>query len=174
MSRNALIIAALVAALPAAGRAAPGFSIDAFRQSCGEIARPYASCVDQAKIYEQGLAAARAQHKLAAVLFGFNDCPPCNALKAWMETAEGKKAMAPYVLIEISIFDPSRGLRSEVYDQIVTPLHLSIARQSPYGVPHLVIVDPKTRKPLDHGMVGFNFSDPGATVEYLQSHAGAS
>ncbi len=105
------------------------------------------------------------------MLLGFNDCPPCNSLRAWLDTPAGKKSIAPYVLVEISIFDPSRELRSEVYDKIITPLNLGVARQSPYGVPRLVIVDPKTRKPLDHGMIGFNSRDPGATVEYLQSHA---
>jgi hypothetical protein len=142
-----------------------------YRARCNEQSRIYASCFDQRRILNAGLAAARAQSKQAVVILGFNDCPPCNALEKWMELPAVAKLLAPYEIIEISIFDRADELRPEVFSDIVPALKLPIHNAPPYGVPDFSIVDPAAKRVAGKSIIGFDSDDQTGHIAYLTAHA---
>ncbi len=104
------------------------------------------------------------------MIFGFNSCPPCKALDLWMKTDAGKKAFAPYELIEVSIFDPQRKLRPEVFATLIPSLKMPINNSPPYGVPSFAIVDPATKTVLGKPITGFDADDQSEHLAYLSAH----
>ena len=119
----------------------------------------------------EGLAAAQAKGKRAVVIFGFNDCPPCNVLEKWMDLPAVVKLFAPYEVIEISIFNPKRALRPEVFSDIIPALKLPINNAPPYGVPSFAIVDPSTKKVLGDAITGFDADDQHEHIAYLTAQS---
>jgi hypothetical protein len=157
------------AAMGAAARAAEPNDVTAsYRAACPGDAI-YASCADQQKILQAGLRQAKAGHKRAIVIVGFNTCGPCNALATWLEMPERQIVMGSYTLIELSIFDPQHEIRSEVFDAILPPLKLSINRTSPYGVPLFAIVDPASNRVVGQPVLGYN---PDAIAAYMAASRG--
>lgn len=142
------------------------------RASCGD--KIYASCLDQRKILDDGLAQAKAQGKRALVVFGFNSCPPCNVLDLWLKSPQGTALAKSYVQIELSIFDKTGALRPEIYSSVLPSLRLSINQTPPYGVPLFAIVDPETRQVLGKAILGFSADRHGEHIAYLKAHAKGS
>lgn len=152
--------------------AADGFSMKPYKKQCDEVRRPYASCLDQTKILADALTEAHTLGKRVVLVFGFNDCAPCNVLAKWLETEEGMALLEPYVLVKVSIFDPERDLRPEVYDTLIPSYNLPINNSPPFGVPHLVVIDPLTNKAQGEGLIGFDYDDQTKHIAYLQESAG--
>ena len=81
--------------------------------------------------------------------------------------------MDKYEQADISIFAPaSHQLRLEVFDTILPPLKLHINRNSPYGVPLMAVIDPKTNSVVGEPLVGFNPDDQSAIIAYLKAASG--
>ncbi|MBI1210743.1 MAG: hypothetical protein GC190_04725 [Alphaproteobacteria bacterium] len=130
----------------------------------------YADCIDQRPLLSSVLAKAKAENKRAVVIFGFNTCGPCNALDAWLQLPQGAALLSKYEQADVSIFTPvGHQLRTEVFDEILPQFKLHINRESPYGVPLMAVIDPKTNRVIGEALVGFDGNDPSATVAYLEA-----
>ena len=139
-----------------------------YRDACHD--KIYASCLDQTKVLSAGFDQAKAQHKLAVVIFGFNSCPPCNVLALWLKSPKGAALMGNYEEIDLSIFDPGGSLRPEVFDTILPTLKLNIHRSPPYGVPLFAIVDPQTETLIGKSLLGFDPNDQSQHIAYLAAN----
>ena len=140
-----------------------------YRDACHD--KIYASCVDQTKVLDDGLTQAKAAHKLAVIVFGFNSCPPCNVLDAWLKSPKGAELMKHYVQIDLSIFDSSGELRPDVFDAVLPSLKLRISRMPKYGVPLFAIVDPQTKHVVGTSILGFSATDQSRHTAYLKKYA---
>jgi len=148
MIRGLMIALALIAATasradePVTGR---GYDFMAgYREGCGD--KIYASCLNQIKLLDGGLRQARGEKKLALVIFGFDSCPPCNVLDAWLKSPDGKALAKAYVQVDVSILDKTGAVRPEVFSSLLPSLKLSINQVPPYGVPLFAIIDPATQQ----------------------------
>lgn len=154
-----------------AASAASGFTMQTYHDECNEAKKLYASCHDQRDILDAGLEAAREDGKLAVVVLGFNDCPPCYILDRWIKSDEGQALLEPYTLIKLSILDPERKERAEVFGDIIPGLKLPISDRPPFGVPYFFILDPEKMKILGTGIGGFNSRDTSKHEALLRAHA---
>ena len=140
-----------------------------YREGCGD--KIYASYLNQIKLLDGGLRQARGEKKLALVIFGFDSCPPCNVLDAWLKSPEGKSLAKAYVQVDVSILDKTGAIRPEVFSTVLPSLKLGINQTPPYGVPLFAIVDPTTQQVVGKAIVGFSADRHEEQIAYLKAHA---
>ena len=146
------------------------FVMESYHDQCGDRKRLYASCLNQKDVLSDGLEAAKKEGRLAVIVLGFNDCPPCYVLDRWMKTEEAKALLAPYTVIKLSIFDAARDLRPEVFGEIIPQYSLPINTKPPFGVPYFFVFDPQKNQLHGEGIAGFDSRDQSRHIAYLQEN----
>ena len=149
MIRPALAaLAAAAVALPALAAAAPAPRLG--MQSYAELKTPLPYPYDEQANADRDVARAKARakkaHKLLLVDLGGNWCGDCRILTATMEQSRELKAFVDkhyvVVLVDVGRFDKN----------LQVPAHWGITERLA-GVPAILVVDPRTDKLLNPGVV---------------------
>ena len=146
--RRAALMLALSLALPAAAGAAPAPKLT--MQSYAELRTPLPYPYDEAANADRDVARAKARarrlHKLLLVDLGGNWCGDCRILTATMEQSPQLKTFVDkhyvVVLVDVGRFDKN----------LQVPAHWGVTERLA-GVPAILVVDPRTDKLLDPGVV---------------------
>jgi hypothetical protein len=147
MIRRTLIAAISAAlALPAVAAPAPKLAMQSLEELKPPIPYPYDEQANADRAVAHARARAKKLHKLLMIDLGGNWCADCRLLTATMEQAPELKAFVEthyvVVLVDVGRFDKN----------LQVPAHYGITTRLE-GVPALLIVDPKTDKLLDPGVV---------------------
>ena len=150
MTRTALLslMALLLAGLPQATLAAsaPKLAIQNYAELKTPLPYPYKEQANADRDVARAKARAKAEHKLLMIDLGGNWCGDCRLLTATMEQSPELRAFVEkhyvVVLVDVGRFDKN----------LQVPAHYGITARLE-GVPALLIVDPKTDKLLDPGVV---------------------
>ncbi len=146
-----LFLAALTAAaiaLPAAPLAAPApkLAMGGYGELKPPIPYPYDEQANADRDVARAKARAKKLHKLLMIDLGGNWCADCRLLTATMEQAPELKAFVEkhyvVVLVDVGRFDKN----------LQIPAHYGITERL-VGVPALLIVDPRTDRLLNPGVV---------------------
>jgi hypothetical protein len=140
MSVFALVFPTLAAAAPA-----PRMRITSFAELKTPLPYPYDEAADADRAVARAKARARREHKLLLVDLGGNWCGDCRILTATMDQPELKAFVDRHyvtVLVDVGHFDKN----------LQVPAHWGITERLE-GVPAILVVDPKTDKLLDPGVV---------------------
>ena len=146
--RSALLIAAaLVLAAAAQARAAPAprMAISSFAELKTPLPYPYDEAADADRAVARAKARAKKAHKLLLVDLGGNWCGDCRILTATMDRPELKAFLDRHfvtVLVDVGRFDKN----------LQVPAHWGVTERLE-GVPAILVVDPRTDKLLDPGVV---------------------
>jgi len=144
LSLAALAAAAL--ALPAAAAPAPKLKMAGYAELKPPIPYPYDEQANADRDVARAKAQAKKLHKLLMIDLGGNWCADCRLLTATIEQAPELKAFVEkhyvVVLVDVGRFDKN----------LQIPAHYGITTRLE-GVPALLIVDPKTDRLLNPGVV---------------------
>jgi thiol-disulfide isomerase/thioredoxin len=130
---------------PALAAPAPRMQIDSFAQLQTPLPYPYAEAADADREVARAKAKARREKKLLLVDLGGNWCGDCRILTATMDRPELKAFLDRHyvtVLVDVGRFDKN----------LQVPAHWGITERLE-GVPAILVVDPRTDKLLDPGVV---------------------
>jgi len=146
--RHALLTAALVAlAAPSVPLAAPApkMAISGFEQLQTPLPYPYDEAANADRAVARATAKAKKAGKLLLIDLGGNWCGDCRILTATMDRPELKAFLDKHyvtVLVDVGHFDKN----------LQVPAHWGVTERLE-GVPAILVVDPKTDKLLDPGVV---------------------
>ena len=145
---NRLALAALIALAPpalAAAAPAPKMAISSFAQLNTPLPYPYDEAVNADRAVARAKAKAKKEGKLLLIDLGGNWCGDCRILTATMDRPELKAFLDKRfvtVLVDVGHFDKN----------LQIPAHWGITTRLE-GVPAILVVDPKTDRLLDPGVV---------------------
>ena len=146
MTRVLAAACALLAfALPAAAAPAPRMAIASFAELSTPLPYPYDEAANADAAVAKAKARAKKAGKLLLVDLGGNWCADCRILTATMERPELKAFVDKHyvvVLVDVGRFDKN----------LQVPAHWGVTERLA-GVPAILVVDPKTDKLLDPGVV---------------------
>jgi hypothetical protein len=145
--RRVLLISVLALIVPsiAAAAPAPRMAIASFAELKTPLPYPYVETANADRDVARAKARARREHKLLLVDLGGNWCGDCRILTATMERPELKAFVDRHyvtVLVDVGRFDKN----------LQVPAHWGITQRLE-GVPAILVVDPKTDRLLDPGVV---------------------
>ena len=145
---RAMLPALLAASLasPVLAAPAPKLAMSGYAELKPPIPYPYDEQANADRDVARAKARAKTQHKLLMIDLGGNWCADCRLLTATMEQAPELRAFVEkhyvVVLVDVGRFDKN----------LQIPAHYGITTRLE-GVPALLIVDPKTDKLLNPGVV---------------------
>ena len=145
MLRGLLIAAAACAATAASAAPAPRMAIESFAELSTPLPYPYDERANAGRDVARAKARAKAQHKLLLVDLGGNWCGDCRILTATMDRPELKRFLDKryvVVLVDVGRFDKN----------LQGPAHWGIIERLE-GVPAILVIDPKTDRLLNPGVV---------------------
>jgi thiol-disulfide isomerase/thioredoxin len=162
ISRHLSALALLALPAPAAAAPAPRVHAASFAELAQPLPYPYDELADANHVVAAARARARASGKLLLIDFGGNWCADCRILSGVMAPPEIRAFIARNY--EVALVDICRMDRNQ---QI--PAHYGIPRLE--GVPAVLIVDPRTDRPLNRDHV-FALADartmtPQALADWL-------
>jgi hypothetical protein len=145
--RRAILTLALISALPAFAAAAPApkMAIDSFAQLSTPLPYPYDEAANADRAVARAKLRAKTAHKLLLIDLGGNWCGDCRILTATMDRPELKAFLDKHyvtVLVDVGHFNKN----------LQVPAHWGITQRLE-GVPAILVVDPRTDKLLDPGVV---------------------
>jgi len=136
----------LAMAASASAAPAPKLSMQSYAELRTPLPYPYDEQADADRDVARAKARARKLHKLLLVDLGGNWCGDCRILTATMEQSPQLKAFVEkhYVVVMVDVGRFDKNLQVPAHWGITTRLE---------GVPAILVVDPKTDKLLDPGVV---------------------
>ena len=136
----------LAMAAGASAAPAPKLSMQSYAELRTPLPYPYDEQADADRDVARAKARARKLHKLLLVDLGGNWCGDCRILTATMEQSPQLKAFVEkhYVVVMVDVGRFDKNLQVPAHWGITTRLE---------GVPAILVVDPKTDKLLDPGVV---------------------
>jgi thiol-disulfide isomerase/thioredoxin len=136
----------LPASAPAAAAPAPKLVMQSYAELKPPVPYPYNEQANADRDVARAKARARKLHKLLMIDLGGNWCADCRLLTATIEQAPELRAFVEkhyvVVLVDVGRFDKN----------LQIPAHYGVTTRLE-GVPALLIVDPKSDKLLDPGVV---------------------
>ena len=160
-----MAITALASATPCIAAPAPHLAETSFAALPQPLALPYNEAANAHREIAAARASARAHHKLLLVDFGGNWCPDCRILAATMALPD----LAPFVRAHYEVVLVDVGRYTKNLD-IAVGYGLG---ERPRGVPAVVIIDPRTNRPINAGhetaLADARSMNPQALADWLAS-----